>query len=440
MIALLVLSLVGAPLEGTRQGSLDVGVKMRLLVKLEKSAEGYSGTLTSLDQSPKPVPFSSVTLAGNTVRLEIAALGAAFEGTLEASGALVGQWKQGGAVLPLTLALGSVAAETKRPQEPVRPFPYDEQEVSFPSAQKGTVLAGTLTLPKGKGPFSAVVLISGSGPQDRDETILRHKPFFVLADLLTRKGIAVLRYDDRGVGKSTGAFTSATTLDFVEDARGAIAFLKKRTDIDGRRLGLIGHSEGALIAPMLASEVSFLLLLAPPAVNGEKIIASQNRVAAKQAGASDADIEKIVGLQAALVGLAKEALPNDKAEAKLRTIFSATGVEAIDLDAVVKTQLPQVQSPWFRLFVRHEPAAVLSRVKVPTLALFGEKDQQVQPSLNKAPLEAALKTARVVLLPGLNHLFQRATTGSPSEYGMIEETIAESAQDEIAKFVMAQGR
>ena len=343
--------------------------------------------------------------------------------------------------------------EQKRTQLPKAPFPYNPVEVGYENKESGNKLAGTLTEPKGDGPFTAVILITGSGAQDRDETLLGHKPFLVLADYLTRRGVAVLRVDDRGVGGSTGDHGKATSADFATDVKAGIDFLKTRKEIDPKRIGLMGHSEGGLIAPMVAAkypdDVAFLVLLAGPGVPGDEILTEQSALIQKAMGRDPAAIEKS-GISAKKL---YAALRTEKDEAALKQRLDEISKEALaalseserkdlgtDPAAALQAQLKLLQSPWFRYFLTYDPRPNLAKVKCPVLAINGERDLQVPPNQNLPEIEKALKaggnaSVTVRELPGLNHLFQTSKTGSPSEYAKIEETFAPAALEIVGDWI-----
>jgi len=300
-----------------------------------------------------------------------------------------------------------------------------------------------LTLPKGAGPFPAVLLVAGSGPEDRDASLANHRPFLLIADALTRKGIAVLRYDKRGVGKSAGNPDAATTMDLAADAKAALAFLKSRKEIDGSRVGLIGHSEGAIIAPYLAGhskEVKWLVLLAAPATPGEQTLLRQSELIGRAGGLSDEQLEASLGFdQAAYALVRKEKDPSALAE-KLIALVKESGLDAALPPAALETQLRMLSSPWFRFFLDYDPLPNLKAVSCPVLALYGQKDLQVAPKANlpllqKVLQDAANSHAEVRELPELNHLFQHAYTGTPAEYAAIEETFSPEALALIVDWV-----
>jgi hypothetical protein len=335
-----------------------------------------------------------------------------------------------------------------RPQTPRPPYPYREEQVTYESLAPGIKLAGTLTLPPGTGRFPAVVVISGSGAQDRDETVFGHKPFLVLADYLTRRGVGVLRVDDRGVGGSTGNTMEATSVQLARDVLAGVRFLRARREIDPDRIGLIGHSEGGLIAPLAAAEskeIAFIGLLAAPGLPGDQVLLRQTEDVLRAAGASEDEVAMARSTNARLYATMKEekdsAALAQKARAILTDALEAQGPEARKAgEAAIDRQLGMITSPWLRAFVNHDPRPVLRSVACPVLVLHGEKDLQVAPRENQEAILAALKdgaNAQVTasILPGLNHLFQTAPTGSLSEYGTIEETMAPAALDAIGGWV-----
>ncbi len=329
-----------------------------------------------------------------------------------------------------TAADGRVT-QLRRPQEPGRPFPYEEVAIAYRNDAAGITFAGTLTKPQGAGPFPAVLLITGSGAQDRDETLNGHKPFLLTADYLTRKGIAVLRVDDRGVGGS-GGDPNATSKDFAGDVQAGVRCLASRRDIDARHIGLIGHSEGGIIAPMVASSpdagVAFIVLLAGPGVPGDEILYEQSKVLIAASGGTDADVKAARAQQESIVAVVKAGGDVRTMQRKLRALGIPETADAL-------------LSPWYQFFLAYDPRPTLSKVKVPVLALFGERDLQVPPAQNAPAIEAALKSGaakkhQVLVLPGLNHMFQTSRTGLPAEYADIEETMSPVVLAAIADWVI----
>lgn len=430
------------------------GGELRLIAHIVKKKDGtYAGTIDSPDQGVKGILIDSVNLQDAAVRFELKSIKGKFEGKLTADAAeLVGKWSQNGKSLPLTFKRVAKAPDLSRPQDPKKPYPYIAEDVVYENKKAGVKFAGTLTRPKGKGPFPAVLLISGSGAQDRDETILGHKPFLVLADHLTRHGIAVLRVDDRGVGGSTGNVAQATTADFADDAWAGISYLKNRKEISSRQIGLIGHSEGGIVAPLVASrsrDIAFIVLLAGTGLTGEEILYLQAAAILKANGGTAKQIAGQRKLQTLMFTAVKEEKDNSAAEKRFRQLWSELEPKLSDdekkafgdVEMLVNTQLKTLLTAWFRYFLTHDPRPALRNVSCPVLALNGEKDLQVPAKENLAEIAKALqeggnKHVTVKALPKLNHLFQTSKTGSPTEYGTIQETFAPSAMEMISDWIL----
>ena len=433
--------------------------KLELQIRIYQEADGMESVyLDSISQKAGGFKASR-TMTDSEWRLDIPMLKASFQGTLSDDGQrLEGTFTQN--LIPLSLVLErrqypvpALMADPKRPQTPVPPFPYEIDLVQFDNKADGLHIAGTLTIPKCEKPVPAVVLISGSGPQDRDETIANHKPFHVLADHLSRNGIAVLRCDDRGVGGSSGEFEKATTEDFAQDVEAAFDFLQADQRVDKSRIGLIGHSEGGLIAPIVGSrrqDVAFLVLLAAPGVNGREILVSQGQLILKAAGVTD---EQTLAGQLQSQTLMIDAVQNASddqdnaqlAEGVLQALREQVPQAAIDdetLPAAVLGNIQKLRSPWFQFFLKHEPLPVLEQVKCPVLALNGSHDVQVDPKLNLPRIAEAFRRSgnhrgETRELSRLNHLFQTSRTGALQEYGEIEETFAPSAMTIITDWIHA---
>tara|TARA_R110000782_G_scaffold29795_1_gene74030 strand:+ start:19357 stop:20475 length:1119 start_codon:yes stop_codon:yes gene_type:complete len=347
------------------------------------------------------------------------------------------------------------AAMGSRPQEPTEPLPYRAEEVTVPVGAQGDgghTLAGTLTLPDparwGDGPYPGVVLVSGSGAQNRDSMLLGHKPFLVLSDRLTRAGVAVLRYDDRGFGASTGDFATATTLDFADDARAAAGLLRAHPEVDAKRVGLIGHSEGGLIAPMVANadpETAFIVLLAGPGVPGSEILVFQSELMFRQTRQADEWIAASSAIRREIF----RAIAEDADEEAVRPIVRRLVAHEMAYlqdeegrDRVADATLAQFTNPWVRAFVKLDPRVALAEVSVPVLALNGTKDMQVPVDQNLTEIERVLAggacpSVTAVRLVGLNHLFQPAQTGLLGEYAVISTTFDERTMGLIAGWVRA---
>jgi hypothetical protein len=435
----------GARLPGNYNGALDAGaMKLRLALSIERGVNGaLSGALTSVDQGGVRLPVTVLPQGDTAVRIE--ASGAVFQARISANGdSLAGTWEQSGAKLPLTLVRGAALAAPVRPQEPKRPFPYREEEVSFASVP-GVRIAGTLTLPQGRGPFPAAVLITGSGQQDRDESLMGHKPFLVLADYLTRRGIAVLRMDDRGEGGSTGDFGRATSADFANDVEAAVRFLAARSDVARNKIGLIGHSEGGVIAPMVATRsrgVAYVVMLAGTGIPGDSLLRLQGAAVLRSSGASEEMVRRQGEVQGRIFAAARAGSDSADAARRIRAVLTPQerAAGASSPDSIPAPMRPLV-GPWFRYFLGYDPRTALRRLTVPTLALNGSLDVQVPAKENLAAIDSALRAAgnrdyRVQELPGLNHLFQTARTGSPGEYATIEETMSPAALEAVASWIV----
>ena len=438
---------VVAGLDGPWRGVLTMptGAKLRLVLNVRTGAYGTLATFDSPDQLAYGMPVRAITRSGAAVSFAIGGPGGAtvgsWEGALSADGkTLDGTWAQGASRFPLQLAQGAAPAHA-RTQTPKPPFPYRTEEVAVDSAS-GVRLAGTLTAPQGKGPFPAVVMITGSGAQDRDETLLGHKPFLVIADALSRRGVAVLRLDDRGVFGSTGDFTKAVTADFAVDAEAAARYLRSRPDIDPRRVGLIGHSEGAVVAPMVAAadpKIAFAVLLAPPGAPLGELMAAQRLAIAPSMGLDPKAAEAMnTGMTAALAAMQGA---KDDADAEARAVAALKVALPGVSDASIAAQAKTYSSNWMRQLLAYDPRPNLRKLRIPVLAVIGSKDQQVVAAQNLPELRAALSgdaKATVLELPGLNHLLQTAPTGAPGEYADIEETVAPAALTLVTDWVVKQ--
>ncbi len=418
-----------AALDGPWDGTLQV--RLPLVVKIAREGpSSWKATVDSPDQHARDVPVDAVSVAGDAVVFALPKIGASYAARLDGD-RLVGVFTQHGHAMPLELArTAAPLTVARRPQEPTRPLPYDEVPIVVPSAP-GVALACTLTKPRGAGPFAAVVLATGSGPQDRDESLAGHKPFFVLSDALTRRGLAVLRCDDRGVGASTGTFAAATTLDFAADALAAVAALRARPEIAPAHVGVVGHSEGATVAAIAAarsSDVAFVVLLAGPALPGAAIEDLQRAWSQRHAGASAAEIADAKAKWDAAYAIVVAEPDDAVATKRLRVLYDGLSAEERgQLGGGFDAQVKALLSPWHRAFLALDPRAFLAQVRVPVLALDGERDMQVAPDANLPEMRKALaRDADVTVreLPGLNHLFQTAKTGTPFEYADLDETMS----------------
>lgn len=465
-----------ADLVGIWSGALKIqGQSLALVFNIALDKGRLAATMDSPDQGAKGIPVSAIVLEGAKVRIESKAVRGVFAGELSADRLRIeGTWSQGTAAFPLAVEKVKAAPARLRPQEPKAPFPYRTEEVVVLNSKAGVKLAGTLVIPgaaaaagaASAAQFPAVVFVTGSGAQNRDEEILGHKPFLVIADYLARRGIASLRCDDRGYGKSTGDASTATTLDFADDAEAAFEFLRSRGEISKDEVGIIGHSEGGLVAPIVASRnasVAFLVLLAAPGMVGEELLFAQGALIARAAGTGEAEIAEGQAvnrrLYAAVKGAADTASAKAAAEkAYLAWVDSSAAMGEAEKDQARKMAgdlASQVASPWFRAFLTLDPAPYLAKVGVPVLALNGSKDLQVPADADLEGIKAALGTGLVggagaqsagaqvaaaksafVKLEGLNHLFQHANSGAPDEYGTIEESFAPEALKAIGDWIL----
>jgi pimeloyl-ACP methyl ester carboxylesterase len=436
---------------GAWKGELAAGgAKLNLVFNIQKSGNGYTATMDSPDQGASNIPFKTATFSDNKLVLTIPEAQIEYTGTLQ-DGRITGTYQQGKAKWPLNLVPGTIVQ--KRPQHPKPPYPYLEEEVTFKNQIDNVQLAGTLTLPGKDSKYPVAILISGSGQQDRNSTIMGHQPFHVIADHLTRVGIAVLRFDDRGVGKSTGDPSQATSANFAEDVRAAVKYLQGRKEIIKEQIGMIGHSEGGVIAPMVASgtkDIGFMVLLAGPGVPGDELLIAQTEALARAANASAEDIKSMTVLNRKIYDVAKEQTGSEL-ENTLKKIFDeeynklpANARPAKeDFDETIKQQIATVNTPWFQYFVKYDPASALAGVKCPVLVLNGGKDLQVPAEQNTNAIRTNLEKAgndrvRVRIFPELNHLFQEAKTGAVEEYGEIEQTFSPVALDMIGSWILTQ--
>jgi dienelactone hydrolase len=446
-----------AGLDGRWEGKLQ-GL-MTLVVRITTDASGTRAVMDSPDQQAAGLPVASLTRNGAEITLAIPNVRGTFTGTLSPDGSrIAGAWTQG-ASIPLTLehvsADAGAAAVRNRPQTPQPPFPYRAEQVTVSNPGANLQLPCTLTLPQGPGPHPAAILITGSGAQDRDENMLGHKPFLVLADHLTRRGIAVLRCDDRDLirpvpPEQIGSLVS----DLMTDVKAELAFLRQRPDIDRTRIGLIGHSEGGVTAPRVAADdpdVAFVVMMAGIGAKGRDVLLEQRVAIARADG--HATPEQLVQIRQRFGAMfdAMLAAPDDAsalaaARREIAALPSGQGMDAATPEqtrAAIDSAAAQFASRYYRDLLAYDPAPVLARVRAPILAINGAKDMQVDAALNLGSLRRILAgrgDATIVELPGLNHLFQTAPTGAMSEYAEIEETFSPAALSTISDWVTAHTR
>ena len=442
------LSIYAQDISGKWNGILKVqGTQLRLVFNISKTDKGYSSTMDSPDQGAKGIPVTTTSYDNSFLKLEVLNAGIKYEGALDKNGSFNGVYKQGGQSFPLILTKKKVEKEkVVRPQEPINPYPYYSEEVKFENTKDKIELAGTLTLPEKNGKFPAVILITGSGPQNRDEELLGHKPFLVLADFLTRNGIAVLRFDDRGTAKSTGDFRKATTFDFVKDVESAIKYLQTRKEINKNSIGLIGHSEGGIIAPIIASKnknIDFIVLMAGSTLRGDKLLLLQKYKIEMQMGINKQLVENNQQIFAgAYEIILNESIRNELISDTLSNYFISKYGRALPENQMIAL-INQLTSPWIINFIRLDPAIYLEEISCPILAINGSKDIQVPSKENLEIIENIFKKSKntkvkIKELEGLNHLFQECETGATSEYATIEQTISPIALKEILNWINIQ--
>ncbi len=424
------------------------GMNLRMVFHIQKAEDGYKSTTDSPDQGAIGLPVTNTTFDGSKVTL--ASANWIYEGDFKTD-SIVGTLKQGGMSFPITLKRTSVEVKpVARPQEPKPPYPYRLEDVTFENKTAGITLAGTLTMPATVNNFTAVILISGSGSQDRNEEIMGHKPFLVIADYLTRHGISVLRYDDRGFAQSTGDARLATTADFATDAESAIAYLKTRKEINPKKIGLMGHSEGGIIAPMIAArskDVGFIVMLAGTGLRGDAILLLQNELISKASGMPEDKIERGNQLNSKIYNKIINTTENISQQemidlmTTLKPELAEFTPDGMTTDDLIKINAAQITIPWMQYFLRYDPSPALEKVKCPVLAVNGDKDLQVPAKENLSAISMALKKGgnkKVTIkeYPGLNHLFQECTTGSPSEYASIEQTFSPDVLKDLADWIL----
>lgn len=442
---------IAQEIAGSWYGTLELPTgKVRLVFHITEKDGVLQSKMDSPDQGANGIPCESVTFKDAHLTITSPVINAKYEGKY-ADAEIKGTFNQGNVSLPLTLSKQEIKQE--RPQEPHPPYPYHTEDVTFENKQAGITLAGTLTLPQKSGVYPAVILISGSGAQNRNEEILGHKPFLVLADHLTRQGVAVLRFDDRGFGLSTGNYETSTAADFATDVEAAVSYLKKRKEIKTQQIGLIGHSEGGMIAPMVATrskDIAFMVLLAAPGVHHYDLWIRQLSDMVAIQGISKEKQEPLIQCYRDIYRILKTT-PGQAAQPELEkylkahlTDFTAgqplpPGKEKPFIDQMVKTFI----LPWFRYFITYNPIPNLEKTKCPVLALNGEKDIQVNATqnllgINQALTKAGNKSFKTIPLPGLNHLFQECKTGATEEYGILPQTFSPKALRMISEWIQEQ--
>ncbi|WP_316812548.1 alpha/beta hydrolase family protein [Pedobacter heparinus] len=456
LLLLAITSTYAQEMTGTWYGTLDTkGSKLRIVFHVSKTGDAYTTTMDSPDQGVSGIATDKTTIQGKQLTISAAEFGLTYTGSyVPDSSKITGTFTQGTGNFPLTLSKKTATAVTViRPQDP-KDFPYKQEEVTFVNVKNGNQLAGTLTMPSNGKASKIAILISGSGPQNRNEELapFNHRPFLVWSDWLTRNGIAVLRYDDRGIGKSTGNFAKASSADFADDAEAAVNYISSRADLKHLSIGLVGHSEGGMIAPMVASRnksVKFIVLLAGTGVPIAELMVQQNQDLMRLSGAPASTIALSAATNTKIYQAMNQYknLPFDAFKAKIDTLmydeFRTHQKELLlgqDVNKVVGTLSKTFYTPWFRYFISFNPAVYLSKVKCPVLALNGTLDMQIKSDTNLAAIQTVLQKAGntrfdIMPLPGLNHLFQQATTGGTVEYGQISETVNPKVLQKVSAWI-----
>lgn len=429
-----------AQIEGYWKGEIELGAqKLEMAFDIKAVEEGYSATLDVPAQGAFDVAVDETTFNDGRLELKMNAMNASYSGVLKES-AVEGEFTQHGMSFPLNLAKAEKKEQQKaRPQDPRPPFGYRIEEVTFVNPKEGNTLTGTLTLPEGDGPFPAMVLVSGSGQQNRDEELMNHRPFWVIADYMARNGIAVLRYDDRGMGGSTGEVLNATSLDFSYDTEAAFDLLRNRKEINAAQVGILGHSEGGVINFMVSArrpEVAFLVSLAGPAVKGAEILKEQQAAILRAQGMTEEMIQFSGHANAQMFDIIEASNDREEADSLLRQLVKGWGYS----DELTEQTVGPMASPWMYYFLRYDPTEAIVNTACPALLLNGSKDLQViaaqnLPAFKRLMAEHGKTNMTLREMPGLNHLFQHCETGSPNEYYEIEETISPEVLELIAEFV-----
>ncbi|PJA98262.1 MAG: alpha/beta hydrolase [Ignavibacteriales bacterium CG_4_9_14_3_um_filter_30_11] len=442
-------------LRGTWSGKLNLGAtELRVVFNITREKGKFKATMDSPDQGAKDIPVDEIIIEGKNATFKVNIAKAMFVGEFNDDNTqITGKWIQGSNTIPLTLTKTEKKIVLKRPQEPKPPYPYLVEDVTFRNNKDNIKFAGTLTLPKGNGPFRTAILITGSGPQNRDEELLGHKPFWIIADYLTRNGVAVLRYDDRGTGKSEGDFPKATSLDFAVDAMAAVEYLKTRKEIDVNKIGLIGHSEGGLIAPIVATKnnsVAYIVLLAGTGLPGSEIITLQSELISRANGETEENIKLGKDFNIKVFNEINSSTDDVDLKEKLDKMFndfydglSEKEQKKLGSKETFTAKEINLLSPWFRYFLKYDPRPTLEKVKCPVLAINGSKDLQVPSKENLREIENALKKGgnknyQIIELSELNHLFQTAVTGLPMEYSKITETFSHTALKTIIDWIKSE--
>lgn len=431
---------------GTWAGKINVGVDLRIVFNFKKDNTGnITGTSDSPDQGVKGIPCSNIIIRNDSLLLDVPSIKGSFAGKYLNDSTITGQLTQGRSI-DLTLKKVNEVSALIRPQTPHPPFSYISEDVEYDNADNTLHYGATITIPKGKGSFPALLLITGSGAQNRDEEIMEHKPFAIIADHLTKKGYIVLRVDDRGTGKTSGDFAKATSADFAKDVNTSLNYLKKRKEVDQKHVGMIGHSEGGMIAPMVAAQrndINFIIMLAGPGEKISKLMEDQNAAIMLSSGMPKDVVESFIKLYHKIIPAVVEAKNIEEAKINLykeleswkkitpkNTIVATTGItDESKQNQFINIFAASLSTPWFKYFLQFDPQPYIKRLHCRVLALNGDKDLQVISKPNLAAIKAALAKSKspgyaVKEMPGLNHLFQHCKKCTVNEYGELEETFS----------------
>ncbi|HUX12311.1 MAG TPA: alpha/beta fold hydrolase [Spirochaetia bacterium] len=429
---------------GLWQGIIEAGGgRIRLVFDVREEPGRLTAVASSPDQVTADIPVASVVVDGENICFDVPETHGVYEGTINRKdNSIIGKWKQAGSSFAVDLSRIEHVVRVRRPQDPVPPFPYTTREVVITNTAAAISLSGTLTIPQGDGPFPAALLVTGSGPQNRDEEIFNHRPFLVIADYLARRGIATLRCDDRGVGGSGGNGQIATESDLTDDAISAVDYLQSQPEIAAARVGVIGHSEGGIIAPRVAQarpELGFIVLLAGTGWSGHEVLLQQTAAILRAGGAPEAQINATVDANRSIYDAILAEPDNTRVLERLKPMMEKLGVPPDQIGPQAET----VITPWFRSFLSSDPALALTGIQCPVLAMNGAKDVQVLADLNLDAIARAVHAGgnmrvEIVKFEGLNHLFQHATTGLPQEYGQIQETFAPEVLEKIGDWILSQ--
>jgi pimeloyl-ACP methyl ester carboxylesterase len=432
---------------GTWQGSLEIqGMNLPIVFNISKSENGLISTMDSPKQGAKDIPVTATKFENDTLSITMQNLRLKFVGILE-KGKVDGVFSQNGMKMPMLLSkIENGESTLKRPQTPKAPFDYSIEEVSFINPTEKNYLAGTLTTPKNIKDFPVVILITGSGSQNRDEEILGHKAFWVIADDFTKKGIGVLRLDDRGIGLSTVGIKNPTSANFATDISAAVDFLSKK---GFKKIGLVGHSEGAMIAPITAfsnKKVAFIVSMSGPGIPINQLMMLQTEAVLNVNATAKEDIDAALKLNTKIYSFVKtysgQNREKDLEEFMVSELKKAQqNLTEDQILRTAKTQAKEISNPWFTYFLKYNPDAYWNKIKIPVLAINGNLDVQVLAKQNLAGIKTSLEKAKnntfeIKEFAGKNHLFQDAKTGSQAEYGEIEQTIAPDVLDFMSSWIL----